>query len=282
MTDNALLGGILRQAQAASAAGDDYIEPTDGLRYCGKCHTPKEAFFPEGFSIGTCRTHPTPCRCARERMEREEEQRRAQEAATLRARLRKEAFRDIPADNWRFDRAEITTPQLEKARRYAENWEQFRSDGVGLLLFGGVGTGKSYAAGCIANALIDQGISVLFLNMTDAVNRLQSNHGAGRESYLKTLLGPELLILDDLGAERSTSIGRERVFDVVNSRHLSGKPMLITTNLSLGTMKNADDLDDRRVFDRVLEVCVPVRFDGESFRRRSAAEHLEKAARLLV
>ena len=143
--------------------------------------------------------------------------------------LRSEAFRDIPAAGWRFENAKVMTPQLVKARRYSENRDVFRSEGTGLLLFGNVGTGKSYAAGCIANALIERMVSVLFVGLSDVVNRMQGNFGADRDAYLKTLMRPELLILDDLGAERNTSFGRERVFDVVNKRLLTGKPMIVTT-----------------------------------------------------
>ena len=82
--------------------------------------------------------------------------------------------------------------------------------------------------------------------------------------YMKTLMRPDLLILDDLGAERNTSFGKERVFDVVNKRLLTGKPM-----------------DNRRIFDRILEVCVPIMFDGDSFRKSTAADNLKRAARLL-
>ena len=100
------------------------------------------------------------------------------------------------------------TPQLVKARRYSENWDAFRQDGTGLLLFGNVGTGKSYAAGCIANALIEKTVSVLFVGLADVVNRMQGNFGADRDAYLKTLMRPELLILDDLGEERNTASAR--------------------------------------------------------------------------
>ena len=96
-----------------------------------------------------------------------------------------------------------------------------------------MGTGKSYAAGCIANALIEKTVSVLFVGLSDVVNRMQGNFGADRDAYLKMLMRPELLILDDLGAERNTSFGKERVFDVVNKRLLTGKPMIVTTNIPL-------------------------------------------------
>ena len=194
--------------------------------------------------------------------------------------LRSEAFQDIPAAGWRFDTAKRTS-QLEMAQRFVQNWERFQADGMGLLLFGDVGTGKSYAAGCIANALIEQGHSVRFICLNDIVNHMQGCCGSEREDYTQSLLKPELLILDDLGAERDTSFGREQVFDVINKRTLSGKPMIITTNIPLHVMQNAVDTQERRIYDRILAVCTPVRFNGENFRKTSAAENRKKAAALL-
>ena len=81
------------------------------------------------------------------------------------------------------------------------------------------------------------------------------------------------------GAEiaHNTSFVKERGFDVVDKRLLTGKPMIVTTNTPLSVMKQAADLDDRRI----LEVCVPIRFDGENFRKSTAADNLKTAARLL-
>ena len=211
----------------------------------------------------------------------EEAERREYERMSYMTMLRSEAFRDMPAAGWRFESAAVTTPQLAKARGYAQNWDEFKKAGIGLLLFGNVGTGKSYAAGCVANALIDRLESVLFVGMSDVVNRMQGNFGSDRDNYMKSLMRPDLLILDDLGAERNTSFGKERVFDVVDKRLLTGKPMIVTTNIPLSVMKQAVDLDDRRIYDRILEVCVPIMFDGDSFRKSTAADNLKTAARLL-
>lgn len=281
MNGNGILHAIVQNTAANNSAEDDYINPDDGLKYCGRCRTPKEAFFPAGFDLGGIRTHPTPCRCAKEQYEKEEQERIARETAMQIARLRMEAFQDIPAASWRFDTVPTMTAQLAKARQYAENWAELSRRGLGLLLFGGVGTGKSYAAGCIANALLDRGVSVLFVHMTDVVNRMQGHFGADRETYLNSLMRPELLILDDLGAERNTTYGKERVFDVINHRRLCGKPMIITTNIPLSAMKSATDLDERRIYDRILEVCSPIAFAGESFRKRNAAENLKTVAQFL-
>ena len=221
------------------------------------------------------------CKCADERRERKEAKRREYERMSYMTMLRSEAFRDVPASGWRFESAAVTTSQLAKARGYAQNWDEFKKAGIGLLLFGNVGTGKSYAAGCIANALIDKEVSVLMVGMSDMVNRMQGNFGADRDSYMTSLMRPELLILDDLGAERNTSFGKERVFDVINRRWLTGKPMIITTNIPIATMQKAVSLDERRIYDRILKVCVPIRFNGENFRRGNAKHNLEKAAQLL-
>lgn len=119
------------------------------------------------------------------------------------------------------------------------------------------------------------------VGVSDVVNRMQGNFGADRDSYMASLMRPELLILEDLGAERNTSFGKERVFDVINRRRLTGKPMIITTNIPIVTMQKAASLDERRIYDRISEVCVPIRFDGENFRRGNAKHNLEKAAQLL-
>lgn len=281
MNIDPVLSAIIDTADAANTAPDDYINPEDGLKYCGKCHTPKEAYFSEKHRFNGIDRHPTDCKCAAEERERREAEMREFNRINHINLLRSEAFSDIPAADWRFENAPTMTKQLTKAKEYAEKWDDFSREGIGLLLFGNVGTGKSYAAGCIANALIDRMISVLYVDMTDVVNRMQGNFGADRDTYLKRLTRPDLLIFDDLGAERNTSYGKERVFDTINRRLLSRKPMIITTNIALSVMQKATDLDDRRIYDRVLEVCVPVLFDGENFRKGNAAENLKKAAQIL-
>ncbi len=278
---NPIFTKMVDAVEAANAAPDDYINSADGLKYCGMCHTPKEAFYPADLQTQGFTKHPVMCKCSAKRREREEAEHREYERMSYMTMLRSEAFRDMPAAGWRFEAAAVTTPQLEKARGYAQNWDEFKKAGIGLLLFGNVGTGKSYAAGCIANALIDKEVSVLMVGVSDVVNRMQGNFGADRDSYMTSLMRPELLILDDLGAERNTSFGKERVFDVINRRRLTGKPMIITTNIPIVTMQKAVSLDERRIYDRILEVCVPIMFDGDSFRKSTAADNLKTAARLL-
>ena len=140
---------------------------------------------------------------------------------------------------------------------------------------------RSWDTVSYTHLLIDRLESVLFVGMSDVVNRMQGSFGSDRDHYTKTLMRPDLLILDDLGAERNTSFDKEWVFDVVDKRLLTGKLMIVTTNIPLSVMKQAADLDERRIFDRILEVCVPIRFDGENFRKDNASANVKKAAKLL-
>ena len=87
--------------------------------------------------------------------------------------------------------------------------------------------------------------------------------------------------MDDLSAERNPSFGRVRVVDVVNKLLLTRKPMIDTTNIPLSVMQKAADLDELRIYYRVLEVCVPIQFNGENFRKGNAAENVKRAARIL-
>jgi len=96
-----------------------------------------------------------------------------------------------------------------------------------------------------------------------------------KEWYLGSFHTCDLLILDDFGMERQTDYAREQVFNIIDGRYLTKRPLIITTNLSLQEMKTTTDLAQKRIYDRVLEMCVPVFFSGESQRSDRAKENLE-------
>lgn len=120
-----ILSAIIDTADAANVAPEDYINPEDGLKYCGKCHTPKEAYFADNPLFCGIDRHPTECKCAAEEKQQCEAERHEFERMSHISLLRSEAFKDIPAAAWRFDNASVMTPQLVKAREYAENWDSF-------------------------------------------------------------------------------------------------------------------------------------------------------------
>ena len=180
-----------------------------------------------------------------------------------------------------FDRDNGAVPQLAWARQYVEHWPEMRRENMGLLFWGPAGTGKTFAAACIANALVDLEVGVRMITLGEALLNLFGMSGEERIQYLEVLTTCGLLILDDFGVERRTPYAREQVYEIINRRYLSGRPMVVTTNLTLKELKNADR-DDSRIHDRVLERCVPVCFDGTSLRQEKTAERVKRMQTLLT
>lgn len=170
-------------------------------------------------------------------------------------------------------------PQLSQAKSFVDHWKQMQEKGLGLLFWGPPGTGKTFAAACIANAFLESADpfapSVIMTNFAVILRRSLSYSPQEREDYFNRLLSCSLLILDDFGMERQTDFAREQVFSLINGRYLSCSPMVLTTNLTLQQMKNPQSMAEHRIMDRVLEVCVPVCFEGDSLRKQKAAENLK-------
>ena len=76
--------------------------------------------------------------------------------------------------------------------------------------------------------------------------------------------------IEVLDVERSTEYAMEQMFFVIDSRYRSRRPMIITTNLKLAELKNPPDLAHARIYDRILERCAPILFDGKNFREENA------------
>ena len=103
----------------------------------------------------------------------------------------------------------------------------------------------------------------------------------GKNEYISNLCRYPLLILDDFGMERGTEYGLEQVYNVIDSRYRSGKPLIVTTNLTLTELQNPQDTPHARIYDRLLEMCAPVCFSGENFRRESAQNKLNRLKQLM-
>ena len=258
---------------AVSKSNGDYYGK-DGLLYCGKCHTPKEAFFAKNLVLMGKNRHPIECACCKAKREQQEVAIRQQKHRDLVRRLKAEGFSDTAMLNWTFENDNGHSPQMHHAHRYVEQWQTIRSENLGLLLWGSVGTGKSFLAGCIANALMEQEVPVRMTNFARIMNELNSSF-SGRNAVVDRLCCYPLLIIDDFGMERGTEYALEQVYNIVDSRYRSQKPLIVTTNLTLDEIRHPQDTAHARIYDRILEMCVPVSCIGASFRKENAQKKLE-------
>lgn len=240
----------------------DYI--VDGLLYCGKCNTPKQTRVE---LFGQVRTPYCLCNCAAERRDREEKERQQREREIRIQEKRKAGFPDKDLINCTFANDDHTNEKVSTvAQKYAENFPKMLEDCKGLLLFGTVGTGKTFFAAAIANALIDRGYDCLVTNFARLVNTISGMYN-GKQEYIDSLNAFDLLIIDDLAAERDTEYMNEIVFNIIDSRYRAGLPMIITTNLTSDELKRPADVKKQRIYSRLLEICVPVEVTGEDRRR---------------
>lgn len=269
---------IIDTANANAKTNDGDYVGEDGLLYCGKCHTRKQA---EITIFGQVRRPMCLCKCEQERLAREEEERQKREKAEEIKRYRKMGFPESEMHTWTFERDDMSNAKLTAAmRRYADNFAELRRSGKGLLLYGPVGTGKTFAACEVANALIDKGYPVLVTNFMRIANIIQADFD-GRQEYIDSLNEFALLVLDDLGAERGSAYMQEMVYNIIDSRYRAGLPMIITTNLSIEKIKKTDNMEQMRIYDRVLERCHPIEVSGSSKRRKIVRENYEKMKDLL-
>lgn len=258
---------------------DDYYGK-DGLLHCGKCHTPKEAFFAKGIVLMGKNKHPIECICQRTEREKQETLISQQKHNDLVRRLKAAGFSDPSMLDWAFENDNGRSPQMHHAHRYVEQWQTMRAENLGLLLWGGVGTGKSFLAGCIANALMEQEVPVRMTNFARILNELNSSF-SGRNDVVDNLCRYPLLIIDDFGMERGTEYALEQIYNIVDSRYRSRKPLIVTTNLTLGEIRYPQDTAHARIYDRLLEMCVPVSCIGVSFRKETAQGKLERLKLLI-
>lgn len=275
----------MAQAQRAGQPENGDYYDSEGFLVCGKCHTRRqvEVNMPDLKAVPfdpkkKVRVKmPVSCRCRAERRYQEEQMLQQDKdmwamEALKRQSLMDERLRDVSFDSFR--KTNDNAYNLKLCLRYANHFDEMLAKNQGLLFYGGVGTGKTFAAACIANQLLNQRIPVI---MTSFVKLLESMQGFSEDDsvLIARLNRAKLLIIDDLGAERSTDYALEKVYDIVDSRYRAKLPIILTTNLSMTELKESTDIRYTRIYDRIFEMCYPMQFKGQSWRKVEAARRFD-------
>jgi DNA replication protein DnaC len=177
---------------------------------------------------------------------------------------------------------------LKIAKKFVEHYP---AQDVGLLFIGPCGVGKTHLAVAILRELIQtKGARGLFYDFRELIRDIQNSYTPDSSVSESDILAPvfdsDLLVLDELGAKRSSAWVEETVFYIINNRYNRKKLTLFTSNFldvdaeedgrqpmfkKSGFFKQGDDtLVDRigvRLRSRIYEMCKVVRMDGEDYRK---------------
>lgn len=273
-----VIKGIEKLADKAIEINENDYLNDEGLLMCGNCNTPKQV---KVDVLGEIRTPKCLCKCQKEKLERENAERKQQEFIQRIKRLRSVGFPDAEMQSWTFANDDRSNEKISTvARNYVDNFSKMYDEGKGLLLYGPVGTGKTFISACIANALIDKGHACLVTNFARLTNTI-SGMFEGKQEYLDNLDRYSLLVIDDLASERDTEYMGEIVHNIIDARYRCGKPLIVTTNLTSDELKHPADMRKQRVFSRLFEMCIPIEVSGNDRRKEKLKSDYQNFEKLL-
>lgn len=246
---------------------EDHVDE-EGLLVCGQCGERKEV---RQFLFGKEKIYRCMCKCEREAFDQKQEEMKQKEFAIQTNRLKSVGLTESRFKEWTFANDKGYSKSMNQIREYVDNWKEMSKKNIGLLLFGPVGSGKSFAAGCVANALMEQGVPVIMTNFSRVLNEL-TKYGIDKNAFIDGLVSYPLLIIDDLGIERKSEFAMEQIYNIIDRRYCTKKPIIVTTNLTYQEMLEAG-LEYERLYSRLFEMCLLIKWDGDDLRR---IEHEEK------
>jgi DNA replication protein DnaC len=183
-------------------------------------------------------------------------------AAAIPERFSGKSFLDYVADSSR--KMEV----LAQCKLFAQGFESIEKSSSTLFMFGNIGTGKTHLACAIANHLIAQGKTALYVTTNNLVRRVRATWAKSsamtEEQQIAAFTKPDLLVIDEVGASTGSDNEKQILFDVINTRYEAQKPFIIVSNLSIDGIKGY--LGDR-AFDRLKDgKTTGLLFDWESGR----------------
>ncbi len=161
---------------------------------------------------------------------------------------------------------QIMSKTLRYCRRYADT---FSTDSISLLMQGGAGLGKTHLSLAIASQLINRGFGVVYVSapaLTDRLAKESFDYRYRNEDMpvSQTLSDCDLLIIDDLGAEFSNRFTVSALYNIINTRLILSKPMIISTNLTLSEIR---EQYSQRITSRIIGEFIRLEFAGRDIRQ---------------
>jgi DNA replication protein DnaC/primosomal protein DnaI len=160
----------------------------------------------------------------------------------------------------------------EEAQRYMERFGS--DDGRGLYIHGNVGTGKTYLASALARMFIEAGYTVVLTTTLAMLEDIQDTYGKEASSLDAVLrfASSDVLILDDLGKESASAWSASMIFQIVNYRYESMRPLIVTSQYDLAGLEKRIARQGEResacaIVSRLRQMCHEIKLSGNDRRR---------------
>lgn len=157
---------------------------------------------------------------------------------------------------------------LNSARDYAEN---FTPGAESIMMSGNTGLGKTHLSLAIADSVIRKGVSVIYDSAINVLDSIENEHFSYEHSRktLDSVLGADLLILDDLGTENESKFFVSMVYNIINTRLARKKSTIISTNLGI---RDISARYSGKVASRLLAGYTQMQFSGKDVRLQLKSE----------
>ena len=179
--------------------------------------------------------------------------------------------------NYKFENFEVNSNN-KKVYQSLKNYSEKLVNEVerkGLILVGNNGVGKTHLACSIANELIRNGIPIIYGTLINLLAELKNTYDVDNNisemKIIKLYEKVDLLIIDDLGKEKPSEWGLEKLFTVINSRYENNLPVIITTNYDQNSLINRLNINGeietaKSIISRLYEMCYLVKIEDRDHR----------------
>lgn len=250
---------------------NEYIS-SDGVKRCRKCNEPttakEQCELPDGTIFNY--TRRVSCSCPIEPD--------VYQVQKIRI-ARDHAFEKF---GLKYKKCDFTTDDLrnisltEKMHGYVDNFDKYYADGQGLILYGNVGVGKTYAAAVIVNEIVKKKnlkngqLYKCYITKLETIKRDILEKKYGDNQVFATLIDKDLLVIDDFGTQNDTNFALELMQNVIDARYNNCRPTIITTNINFNNMQEYTDPKRRLAYERIrsrlCEMCKLIHCEGRDRR----------------